>query len=84
MSADLSVSRHYVVTLRRGRPRPREHLLPQNYMAQRYAVFLKDTLTIQDEKLFKACKSVCLLEPLQVRYPHQKCENFNNLSQFSH
>ena len=25
--------------------------------------FLKDTLSIEDEKLFKACKSVCLLEP---------------------
>ena len=44
--------------------------------------FLKDTLTIEDEKLFKACKSVCLLEPLQVRYPHKK--NVNTLSQFSH
>ena len=29
MSADLSVSRHYVITLRRGRPR--EQLLLQNY-----------------------------------------------------
>ena len=47
------------------------------------AVFLKDTLSIKDEKLFKACKSVCLLEQLQGRYPHQKCENFNTLSQFS-
>ena len=27
--------------------------------------------------------SVRLLEPLQGRYPHQKCENFNTLSQFS-
>ena len=33
MSADLSVSWHYVVTLRRGRPRPREQLLLQNYKA---------------------------------------------------
>ena len=39
--------------------------------------FLKDTLSIEDEKLFKACKSVCLLETLQGGYPHQKCENFN-------
>ena len=45
--------------------------------------FLKDTLSIEDEKLFKACKSVCLLETLQGGYPHQKCENFNFLSQFS-
>ena len=45
--------------------------------------FLKDTLSIEDEKVFKACKSVCLLETLQGRYPHQKCENFNTLSQFS-
>ena len=45
--------------------------------------FLKDTLSIEDEKLFKACKSVCLLETLQGRYPHQKCENSNTLSQFS-
>ena len=41
MSADLSVSWHYVVTLRRG------------------LFFLKDTLSIEYEKLFKACKSVC-------------------------
>ena len=35
MSADLSVSWHYVATLRRGRtrPRPREQLLLQNYKA---------------------------------------------------
>ena len=35
MSADLSVSWHYVVTLRRGRTRtrPREQLLLQNYKA---------------------------------------------------
>ena len=48
-------------------------------------IFLKDTLTIEDEKLSKACKSVfvCLLEPLQGRYPYQKYENFNTLSQFS-
>ena len=39
---------------------------------------LKDTLSIEDEKLFKACKSVCLL-----KHPHQKCENFSTLSQFS-
>ena len=45
--------------------------------------FLKDTLSIEDEKLFKACKSVCLLETLQGGYPHQKCENFNFLSIFS-
>ena len=31
--------------------------------------FLKDTLSIEDEKLFKACKSVCLLETLQGGYP---------------
>ena len=37
MSADLSVSWHYVITLRRGRTRPRtrprEQLLLQNYKA---------------------------------------------------
>ena len=40
----------------------------------------------EDEKVFKhANLSVRLfLEPLQVRYPHQKCENFNTFSQFSH
>ena len=43
--------------------------------------FLKDTLSIKDEKLFKAF--VCLLETLQGGYPHQKCENFITLSQFS-
>ena len=64
---------------------------------------LKDTLSIKDEKQFKACISVylsvcqshykqgmhiclfvCLTEPLQARYPHPKCENFNTLSPFSH
>ena len=36
---------------------------------------LKDTLSIEDETLFKACRSICLSspEPLQVRYPHPKC-----------
>ena len=29
------------------------------------------------------CLFVCLLETLQGGYPHQKCENFNFLSQFS-
>ena len=53
-------------------PRPRDMLF-----------FLKDTLSIGDEKVFKACKYVCLLETLQGRYPHQKCENLNTLSQFS-
>ena len=38
--------------------RLREQLL-QNYNAQRHTVFFKDTLTIEDEKLFKACRSVC-------------------------
>ena len=50
-------------------------------------LFLKATLSIRVEKVFKAskiCLFVCLLEPLQGRYPHQKCENFNTLSQFSH
>ena len=38
---------------------PCEQLL-QNYKAQRHTVFFfKDILTIEDEKLFKACKSVC-------------------------
>ena len=48
--------------------------------------FLKDTLSIEDEKLFQGmqiCLFVCLLETLQGEYPHQKCENFNFLSQFS-
>ena len=30
------------------------------------------------------CLFICLLEPLQVRYSHPKCEHFNTLSQFSH
>ena len=44
---------------------------------------IKDTLSITDEKLFKACRSVCSLEPLKGRYPYSKCENFtfyHNLS----
>ena len=51
------------------------------------AIFLKDTLSIEDEKSVQGmqiCLFVCLLESLQGRYPHQKCENFNSLSQFSH
>ena len=34
--------------------------------------FLKDTLSIEDEKLFKACKSVFLLRKIALPYPH-KC-----------
>ena len=48
--------------------------------------FLKDTLSIEDENIVQGmeiCLFVCLLETLQGRYPHQKCENFNTLSQFS-
>ena len=60
MSADLSVI--YVVTLRRWRPR--EQLLLLNYNIQRHAgLFLKDTLTIEDEKLCKPCRSVHLSVP---------------------
>ena len=40
------------------RKRPCARLL-QNDKAQRHAVFLKDALPIEDEKLFKACRSVC-------------------------
>ena len=32
--------------------------------------FLKDTLSIEDEKLFKACKSVFLLRKIPLPYPH--------------
>ena len=42
--------------------------------------FLKDTLSIEDEKIVQGmqiCLFVCLLETLQGGYPHQKCENFN-------
>ena len=49
--------------------------------------FLNDTLSIEDEKLFKACSSVHSSVP-QSHYkcdtPHPKCENFNTLSQLSH
>ena len=47
--------------------------------------FLKDTLSIEDEKLFKhASLSVRLFARDITRgVPHQKCENFNFLSQFS-
>ena len=44
-------------------PRPREQLLLLNPETQRHTVSLKDTLTIEDEKLFKACRSVCLSVP---------------------
>ena len=46
---------------------------------------LKDTSSIKDEKIVQGmqiCMFVCFLEPLQVRYPHPKCENFNILLQF--
>ena len=58
MSADLSVNRHYGITLWRMRPHLRKQLLFQNYKEQRHAVFLEDTLSIEDEKVFKACRSV--------------------------
>ena len=46
---------------------------------------LKDTSSIEDEKLFKACRSVYLFPRanLQEMYPHRKCKNFNTLSVFS-
>ena len=54
--------------------RPRDMLL-----------FLKDALSIENEKLFKACRSVHLFaSAITSVVPHQKCENFNTLSQFSH
>ena len=60
------VSWHYGITL--WCTRPCEQLLLQNYKAQRHAVFfLQDTLTIEDEKVFKACRSVCL-SVLQSHY----------------
>ena len=47
-------------SLRRGRTRPREQLLLQKTTRPRDMLFfLKDTLSIEDENLFKACKSVC-------------------------
>ena len=64
MSADLSVSWHYVVTLRRGRTRTRTVRVRVNNFSSKTTrprdvlFFLKDTLSIEDEKLFKACKSV--------------------------
>ena len=60
MSADLSVSWHYVVTLRRGGVRVRVNNFSSKTTRPRDVLFfLKDTLSIEDEKLFKACKSVC-------------------------
>ena len=50
-------------------------------------LLLKDTLSIKYEKLFQGmqiCLFICSPEPLQVRYPHPKCEHFNTLLQFSH
>ena len=41
MSADLSVSWHYGITLRHVRTRTHERLLLRNYKAQRHAVFFK-------------------------------------------
>ena len=42
------------------RTRPRDILL-----------LLKDTLSIEDDKLSKACRSVCAPELSEERYPHQ-------------
>ena len=39
MSADMSVSWHYVITQRQRHTHPREQLLFQNYKAQRHTVF---------------------------------------------
>ena len=66
-------------------PRPSEQLLLQTTRPRDMLIFLKDTLTIKDEKLFKACRSVCLFaRAITSEVFHQKCENFNTLSQFSH
>ena len=69
------------------RSRPHEQLLLQNHKTQRHAVCFKDTSIIEDKKIVQGmqiCLFICSPEPLQERYPHPKCENFNTLSQFSH
>ena len=53
MSADLSVSSHYGIT----------HVRVNNFSKgtrPRDILFFKDTLSIEEEKLFKACRSVRL------------------------
>ena len=52
----------YVITLRRGRTRVRvrvNNFFSKTTRPRDMLFFLKDTLSIEDEKLFKACKSVC-------------------------
>ena len=47
-------------------------------------LFLKDTLSIEDAKSVQGMH-ICLFVSARTitgRYPHQKCENFNTLSQF--
>ena len=55
--------------------RPRDML----FFFKRYLIY-RGWQSVQGMQI---CLFVCLLEPLQGRYPHQKCENFDTLSQFS-
>ena len=53
------------------------NLSSKNTRPRDMLLLLKDTLFINNEKLLKACRSVCSPVPqsnLQERYPHQKCE----------
>ena len=72
---------YYGITLRR----PREQFL-QNHKTQIHAVSFKDTLTIVDENLFKACRSVLSSVPLShyKRGTPTMYKNFTLLSQISH
>ena len=74
---------YYGITLRCLRPR--EQLL-RNHKTQRHAGFF---LKIPQLSWMKNCSRhadlfVCSPEPLQERYPHPKCENFNTSSQIFH
>ena len=63
MSADLSVSWHYVVTLRRVRTRTYAYALSdfssETIRPRDMLLLLKDSIAIWHENLLKACRSVC-------------------------
>ena len=90
MSAELSVS-WYGITLRRPcmyaytsastwttSPPKLQGLETCCFSFKRYLIY-RGWEIVQGMQM---CLFVCLLETLQGRYPHQKCENFNTLSQF--
>ena len=60
-------------------PHTRKQLL-QSKRPRDMLLLLKDTLSIEDDHLFKACRSVYSSVPqlLEARYPHPKCVKFQH------